>query len=125
PTLTAGKGWYDRNGFTIDSETREEFRTKLMSIDRRERLTEAQVNLATRYYHCTYNLRRAVLKSGRILQNADTFRSSALKTNFALYRGRKGNTCGGDLESIVRWICDHTSMEYVPGDWGGPTYLDA
>lgn len=57
PVLTAGKGRYDRRGFTIDSETREEFLERLAHIQDIPPMSAAQRELAERFSYGTFILR--------------------------------------------------------------------
>lgn len=49
PVLTAGTGRYDRLGFTLDSDSREEFLVRLAEVQNTERLAPEQNELALKY----------------------------------------------------------------------------
>lgn len=49
PVLTAGTGRYDRLGFTLDSDSREEFLVRLANVQNTERLSPEQNELALKY----------------------------------------------------------------------------
>lgn len=49
PVLTAGTGRYDRLGFTLDSDSREEFLARLADVQNTERLTPQQNELALKH----------------------------------------------------------------------------
>jgi hypothetical protein len=57
PVLTGGTGRYDRRGFTIDSETREEYLGKSARLHEIPRLSPEQVELANRYAFGLFRLR--------------------------------------------------------------------
>jgi hypothetical protein len=54
PVLTAGTGRYSRHGFTIDSQTREEYLARLARIQDVPPLSPEQVELARRYAHALF-----------------------------------------------------------------------
>lgn len=51
PVLTAGTGRFDRLGFTIDSNSREEYLGRVAMAENLGRMQEGQVELARRYAH--------------------------------------------------------------------------
>jgi hypothetical protein len=57
PVLTGGTGRYDRRGFTIDSETREEYLGKIARLHEIPRLSPEKVELANRYAFGLFRLR--------------------------------------------------------------------
>jgi hypothetical protein len=57
PVLTGGTGRYDRKGFTIDSETREEYLAKVARLHEISRLSPEQTELANRYAFALFRLR--------------------------------------------------------------------
>ena len=57
PMLTGGTGRYDRRGFTIDSETREEYLGKIARLHKIPRLSPEQAVLANRYAFGLFRLR--------------------------------------------------------------------
>lgn len=59
PTLTAGTGRYAGKGFTVDSETRQEYLEKIRLIHEIPALTEEQVRLGQRYAYFVFRARPA------------------------------------------------------------------
>jgi hypothetical protein len=57
PVLTGGTGRYDRKGFTIDSETREEYIGKIARLHEIPRLSPEETELANRYAFALFRLR--------------------------------------------------------------------
>ena len=49
PVVTAGTGRYDRRGFTLDSNTRQEYLHKLATLETYPRLSKEQIEIAERY----------------------------------------------------------------------------
>jgi hypothetical protein len=63
PVLTGGSGRYDRRGFTIDSETREEYLGKIARLHEIPRLSPEQTELANRYAFALFRLRPLALST--------------------------------------------------------------
>lgn len=59
PTLTAGTGRYSGKGFTIDSESKEEYLDKIRNIHHIPRLTDEQKELGQRYAYYIFSARPA------------------------------------------------------------------
>ena len=57
PVLTGGTGRYDRKGFTIDSETREEYLGKIARLHEIPHLSPEETELANRYAFALFRLR--------------------------------------------------------------------
>jgi len=57
PVLTGGRGPYDNKGFTVDSNTREEYLEKLRNIQEIPRLSSTQRELAERFAYATFLMR--------------------------------------------------------------------
>jgi hypothetical protein len=62
PVLTAGTGRYDRLGFTLDSDTRDAYLTRLATAENLERLDEKQTELARRHAYGVLLVRPAQLE---------------------------------------------------------------
>lgn len=101
PTITAGSGRYDNLGFTIDSNTREEYLSKIKNIEKNNKLTTKQTELARRYAFGVFIGRPTHLESIKISYKKN--KTADLKVDFAfdtLEELFKSN----DLDSISRWI---------------------
>lgn len=59
PTLTAGTGRYSGKGFTIDSETRNEYLNKIRNIQAIPPLDPAQIELGMKYAYYIFRMRPA------------------------------------------------------------------
>jgi hypothetical protein len=101
PVLTAGTGRFDRLGFTVDANSKEEYLAKLSAIENISALDVQQTELARRYAYGFLLCRPALLQSikMRYLQTttADLDIEYKVKTHQEL---RAAN----DLQSIARWI---------------------
>jgi len=63
PVFTAGTGRYSGFGFTIDSDSREQYLDKLKHIHEFSQLTEEQMMLAKKHAYAIFNLRLWEMKS--------------------------------------------------------------
>jgi hypothetical protein len=102
PVLTGGTGPYDRKGFTVDSDTREEYLEKLRNIQLIPRLTPAQQELAERFAYAHFLMRPWVAQSV-------TLRYLPSKKKFAYegqvnIRSREDWCAAPDLKSLTEWI---------------------
>jgi len=71
PTLTAGTGRYSGKGFTIDSDSKEEYLERIRNIQNIPPLTEAQIELGQRYAYYIFQGRPA--RYGKLFQDVYTF----------------------------------------------------
>lgn len=63
PVLTAGTGRYSGLGFTIDSDTREEYLDRVASIQAIPPMNPTEIELARRFAHTLFNIRPWKLRS--------------------------------------------------------------
>ena len=101
PVLTAGTGRYDHKGFTIDSETREEFLQKLAHIQDIPVLTPEQQELAQRFAYGLFVLRPLPLKTVTLEYAKDAKASS--KTRFNV-RNKEDLLNAPDLRAFADWV---------------------
>jgi hypothetical protein len=109
PVLTGGRGFYDRRGFTVDSNTGEEYIEKLRKIQAIPRLSSAQQELAERFAYATFLLRPWQVKSVtlRYLPNKKKF----------LYQGqiniksREGWYAADDIKAFAEFIASPIKLD--------------
>jgi hypothetical protein len=109
PVLTGGRGFYDSRGFTVDSNTREEYIEKLRNIQAIPRLSAAQQELAERFAYATFLLRPWHAKSVtlRYLPNKKKF----------LYQGqiniksREGWYTADDVKAFAEFIANPNKLD--------------
>ena len=70
PALTAGTGFYAGRGFTVDSETTDEYRARLLRIEETPPPTGRQIELARRYLHALFHFRPTTFESFRIVHRS-------------------------------------------------------
>jgi hypothetical protein len=104
PVLTAGRGPYDSLGFTVDSNTREEYLEKVRNIQDIPRLTPAERELAERFAYSHFMMRPWHAKSMTLRYLPD-------KTKFA-YEGHVNIKSkedwykAEDLRAFADWVTD-------------------
>jgi hypothetical protein len=101
PVLTAGTGRYDHKGFTIDSESREEYLGRLTSIQDIPSLTTRQRELAERYAFGVFLLRPLPLTTFTIEFPQDARGSSRTRFNVAT---RDDWLNAPDLRLFAAWV---------------------
>lgn len=113
PVLTAGTGRYDRRGFTIDSDSCEEYLNKLARIQEIPRLSPAQRELAERFAYGIFVLRILPLQSvileyrnGGILKKGFTEAKINIKTKDEWYSAP-------DLRAISQWLNRLNQTDFI------------
>jgi hypothetical protein len=66
PTVTAGTGRYNGNGFTLDPQTLEEYETLLLNLHHVKPLSFQEVSSARRYAHACFKLRKLNINSVKL-----------------------------------------------------------
>jgi hypothetical protein len=111
PVLTGGWGIYDHKGFTIDSESREQYLDRLTHIQDIPRLTTAQQELAERFAYGVFFLRPFILKSVTLeyLNNAKKFSTQGqinIKATDEWYMA-------SDLRAFAAWATHAGQEDFV------------
>lgn len=101
PVLTAGTGRYDRRGFTIDSDSREEYLQRLACIQEIPALSRAQRELAERFAYGIFVLRPLPLTTVTLEFQKDAKASSRTRINA---RTREDWLNAPDLRAVAHWI---------------------
>lgn len=104
PALTGGNGPYHNRGFTIDSNSRQEYCEKVRNIHMIPRLSPLQQELADRFAYATFLMRpwRSESITLQYLPNAKKFMSKGevnIRSKEDWYRAE-------DLRSFAEWVSD-------------------
>jgi hypothetical protein len=110
PVLTAGTGRYDSRGFTIDSSTRDEYRTRLATLETCPPMTEEQIALAEKYAYYVF-LCRPLRLSCASLEYARDGKASPILT--VRCRTPEEWLASPDMVSLVEWIRDGAAEDFV------------
>ncbi len=110
PVLTAGAGRYAGKGFTIDSDTREEFLEKIANIQEIPRLSSAQQELAERFAYGIFLMRPLILTTiSNPYHNPKTFIG-----NFRLNIKTKEDWYNApDLKTFAHWVQESTEEDFL------------
>ena len=101
PVLTAGTGRYDRLGFTIDSQSREQYLDRLIRIQDLPPLSLAQRELAEKFAFGILIRRPFHLQSVAFEYQRDS--QASLRTRICLGEGKKLESAP-DLRALADWI---------------------
>jgi Capsule polysaccharide biosynthesis protein len=111
PVVTGGTGLYDNKGFTIDSETREEYLRKIRNIQSIPKLSSAQQELAERFAYANFLMRpwHATSVTLHYLQDSRNFLSQG-QVNIA---SKEQWYAAADLRAFAEWVANPTK----PGEF--------
>ena len=115
PVLTAGTGRYDRRGFTVDAETREEFLRLLGRIEELPPLSDEQRTLAERFAYGIFVLRPLPLVSVTFHNERD--RTASLRTR--IHPMTQADWLNApDLSALARWVCESNEADWLMSSEG-------
>lgn len=111
PVLTAGIGRYDRKGFTIDSESYEQYLERLAHIQTIPQLSASQREIAERFAYGIFLLRPLPLSTVTLEYHKDhkTFSSTArvnIKNTQDWYNA-------SDLKVFSQWVKDYGQEDFL------------
>lgn len=110
PVLTAGTGRYSNKGFTIDSDTKEEYLDKIENIHKIDKLTKEQTNLANKHAYLFFKERPAKYDSF-ILDSYVCCDSLSLKRDFDIID--KELWKNDILTNVVSFIVSSSDEDYL------------
>ncbi|MBD3264272.1 MAG: hypothetical protein GF375_04130, partial [Candidatus Omnitrophica bacterium] len=114
PVFTAGTGRYYGLGFTIDSETREDYLDKLSKIESFPPLTHEQTLLAKKHAFAIFNLRPWIMKSFKAQFSYKTKGSRPLDHNLYPRIFSRGKLFeADDLKAFSRWVLQQEGCDYL------------
>jgi len=107
--LTGGSSLYDNKGFTVDSNTREEYLQKLLNIECIQPLSSAQRELAERFAYASFIMRPWQAKSVtlRYIPNTQKFMYQG-QVNI---KSREEWYTADDLKALAEWIADPNKLD--------------
>lgn len=110
PVITAGTGRYDRHGFTVDSQTQEDYLAKLHNLQNINRLTKEQIELAERFAFGTFLARPFKLSSLQIAYQKD--KKATPRVQF-LVPDLKALINAEDFRSVGKWMVESREEDYL------------
>ena len=114
PVFTAGTGRAHGHGFTVDSETRDDYLKKMSTIHTYDRLTDEQVLLARKHAHAIFVKRPWVMKSFRPEFGDYSSTQNPLSQNFVLSAQSINEiNDNGDLQKWSNWASNRHSIDFI------------
>jgi hypothetical protein len=114
PALTAGTGFYSGRGFTVDSDSREEYLARLAAIEQLGPPTRDQVELARRHAHALFRLRQTRFTSFRSVHKPLERIADASEATIEVYpRTAEELTRAEDLRKLGEWAVGSDELDYL------------
>jgi hypothetical protein len=114
PVFTAGTGRYSGLGFTIDSNSREEYLAKLQRIQDFPRLTEEQTLLARKHAYTLFRLRPFVFKTFEMVQMPLDRLGHPLDHNVVIRANSSQDIANApDLKSFADWATNSNQPDFL------------
>jgi hypothetical protein len=110
PVLTAGTGRYDHRGFTIDSETREQYLDRLASLHEIPPMSDAERDLAERFAYGAFVMRPLPLTTLTIDHGRDAKATVSVRINS---RSSDELRRAPDLTAFAAWAANRTQEDFV------------
>ena len=114
PVLTAGTGRYDRKGFTIDSESREEYVQRLARIQDIPPLSSSQRELAERVAYATFLLRPLPLTTITLEFHRDAKATGRTQLNAVT---KEDWLKAPDLRAFATWVGESQDADFLQWDY--------
>jgi hypothetical protein len=110
PTLTAGSGRYAHRGFTLDSDSREDFLEKVAHIQEIPPLSPSQRELAERFAYGLFMLRPLPLKTISVEYNNTKTYVGDYRINI---KSKEDWYKAGDLRAFSRWMVQSKASDFL------------
>jgi hypothetical protein len=110
PVLTAGTGRYDRLGFTIDSESREQYLERIAHIQEIPPLSPAQQELAERFAYGIFVLRPLPLETVTLEYRDDKNYLSNIQINV---KTKEEWSNAPDLRAFAQWAANSSQPDFL------------
>jgi hypothetical protein len=114
PVVTGGTGRYDRRGFTLDSNSREEYLHKLETLETYPRLSKEQIELAERYAYGVFFCRPLRLSSISLEYLRDEVATPKVTVHC---QTRQQWLESPDMRKLAAWLTDGKAEDM----WVSPT----
>ena len=112
PVLTAGTGFYSGRGFTVDSESADEYLSRLARIKEIPPLDAAAIELARRHAHALFRLRQTRFHSFKTaympLDRIDHPFEATIVVS-----ARSPEELAADLDRVGRWAVRSRELDYL------------
>lgn len=112
PVITASSGRYDRQGFTVDPNSREEYLESLRHIQEIRRLSAAQQELAERYAYGLFVMRPFHLETVVIEDRKNHNLRDGWNNSKINIKDKKDWYSAADLKKFSDWVAD-SSQDFL------------
>jgi hypothetical protein len=113
PVLTAGTGRYDRKGFTIDSDSCDEYLRRISHIQDIPRLSSAQRELAERFAYGVFLLRPFPLCTVSLDFHKDHGADNSFTKTRINVTSQQDWHNAPDLRTFAQWVGDAGSQDFL------------
>ena len=114
PALTAGTGFYSGRGFTVDSDTREEYLGRLARIEELGPPTREQVELAKKHAYALFKLRQTRFTSFRsVFKPVEEIDDPYEATIEVTASSSEELAQAEDLRRLGDWAVDSRELDYL------------
>jgi hypothetical protein len=114
PVLTAGTGRYSERGFTIDSQSREEYLGRLARLENVPPLGPREIELARRHAYALFKRRPLVFSSFRLVFPGADHPSHPLDHDVEIFlRSREELLRAPDLAAFAEWAVESKRLDYM------------
>jgi hypothetical protein len=113
PVLTAGTGRYSGRGFTIDSNSREEYVERLETVDSLPPLSPEAVLLAKKYAHTTFLRRTWEMKSFRSNFSKGCDKGGQMHWDLEILNPGHEQDPWEDLSKFSKWAGETGELDYL------------
>jgi hypothetical protein len=112
--LTAGTGFYSGRGFTIDSDSREQYLARLASVHELGPPAPEQIELARRHAHALFRLRQTRFTSYRsVYKPLERIADPSEATIEIFPRTAEELARADDLRRLGEWAVDSSELDYL------------
>lgn len=119
PVLTAGTGRYDHRGFTLDSESRDEYLARLAALETLAPMTTRERELAERFAYGAFVLRPLPLTAVTIEHGRDRKATQEVRVNARTPQELRQSP---DMVALGAWAADRRLEDFL---WDPDGELDA
>ena len=112
--VTAGSGRYDGNGFTLDPQSKKEYKQILMNLHKYKPLSKSKKEKAQKFFDICYEKRPIILKNFQIDYKARFFGVNDLKYNLKFSRKNATNfyKCK-NTKNLIEWMINNSQEDIL------------
>ena len=110
PVITAGTGRYDHKGFTLDSDSQEDYLDLLRRLETISPLSAAERTLAEKFAHGVFLLRPLPLSTVTVTTRSNGAATAQIEVNALT---REDWLDAEDLDSLSSWVCSSSDDDFL------------